>query len=680
MHGVLVTPESGHRWLRVVTERERHAKRVVTVLFRAISRFAPALIAACLLIASATASADNAAQTIVHMIDYVGVDYPEAVHDGKIKSADEFKEMVDFTSQAVALLQKMPANPKRAALVAEAKRLASMVQQKRPASDVAAAASKLRSSVIEAYNLQVVPKRTPDLSAGRKLYLAMCESCHGANGLGNGPAGVRLEPAPSNFHDAERMAQRSLYSLYNTITLGVRDTGMASYEKTLSDEQRWTLAFYVSTFASGNKPAQGEALWRAGKGRTEFPDMKRLAMRSPAEVAASHGQEAVAIQTYLRAHPEALEQGRPSPLAFALKTLDEAVASYRSGAKDHARQLAITAYLEGFELAEASLRNVDEELMHEGEREMMALRALIARGASLEEVAAQHARTTAVLVRAQERLSAEGLSPGATFLSSLLILLREGLEAILVLAAIITFVIRANRREAMPYVHAGWGLALLLGAITWFMATYIVGQSGASREMTEGVTALLAAAMLIYVGFWLHSRSYARAWDHFIRDQVGSALAGKTLWAMALVSFLAVYRELFEVVLFYQALAAQAGPAGIAPLVGGIVTGALLLAAIGYGIFKLSIRLPLKLFFTAMSALLALLAVVFAGNGIAALQEAGLVPADRVVFVSVPVLGLHPTIETIGAQIITLLVVVACFYFAGRGSRDSAASRRVQIT
>jgi high-affinity iron transporter len=185
--------------------------------------------------------------------------------------------------------------------------------------------------------------------------------------------------------------------------------------------------------------------------------------------------------------------------------------------------------------------------------------------------------------------------------------------------------------------------------------------------------------MLIYVGFWLHSKSYVHAWDRFIRDQVGAALASKTLWAFAAISFLAVYRELFEVVLFYQALAAQAGSAGLGPLLGGIVTGALLLVAIGYAIFKVSIRLPLKLFFTAMSMLLALLAVVFAGNGVAALQEAGVVPADPIAFVSLPALGLHPTLETIAAQLAVLLVVIACFYLAGRGARSGASSQPVEI-
>jgi len=302
----------------------------------------------------------------------------------------------------------------------------------------------------------------------------------------------------------------------------------------------------------------------------------------------------------------------------------------------------------------------------------MALRALITRGAPVAEVAAQHEKTAALLRQAQDRLSGDGLSAGATFLSSFLILLREGLEAILVLAAIIAYLVRAGRRDALPYVHAGWGAALALGAVTWAIATYAVSLSGANREITEGVTALLAAAMLIYVGFWLHSRAYAHAWSRFIREQVDGALGRRTMWAMAAVSFLAVYRELFEIVLFYQALWAQAGAAGQGALLGGIGVAAIVLAAIGWAIFKYSIRLPIGPFFAAMSVLLALLAVVFAGNGVAALQEAGVVDASPVAFVSAPALGIHPTWQTILAQLAVLAVVVASFYLASRDRAQPA--------
>ena len=98
-----------------------------------------------------------------------------------------------------------------------------------------------------------------------------------------------------------------------------------------------------------------------------------------------------------------------------------------------------------------------------------------------------------------------------------------------------------------------------LGAATWVAATYLLATTGANREMTEGASALLAAAMLLYVGYWLHGKSYSQAWQSFIREQVTQALAERTLWAMAGISFLAVYRDLFEIILFYQSLWAQVG-------------------------------------------------------------------------------------------------------------------------
>ena len=172
--------------------------------------------------------------------------------------------------------------------------------------------------------------------------------------------------------------------------------------------------------------------------------------------------------------------------------------------------------------------------------------------------------------------------------------------------------------------------------------------------------------MLLYVGYWLHGKSQARAWANFIRDSVGGALGKKTLWAMAGVSFLAVYRELFELVLFYEALWVQAGAEGHAAVLGGIAAAAALLAAAGWGMFKYSLRLPLGPFFSAMSLLLALLAVVFAGQGVAALQEAGAVGASPLGSFAAPMLGVHPTLETLGAQLLAVALVALGAWAARR--------------
>ena len=171
-----------------------------------------------------------------------------------------------------------------------------------------------------------------------------------------------------------------------------------------------------------------------------------------------------------------------------------------------------------------------------------------------------------------------------------MILLREGLEVILVLAAIFALLIKGQRRDALPYVHAGWIAALALGGITWLVAS-VVAISGPTREMTEGVTALVAAAILLNVGFRMHEKAHADRWRTFLHAQLQEALSARTMWALALVSFLAVYREAFETVLFYQALWVQVAPAYV-PVLGGLISAVGALAILGWLIFRGSIRLP----------------------------------------------------------------------------------------
>ncbi len=631
-----------------------------------------AFLAALLLAPPALAqeSADALAQGIVHLLDYVGVDYAGAVEGGKVKSADEYKEMTEFTAQALERIRALPANPAKPALEADAVKLAAFVASKAAADAVAESAAGLRWALIRAYGLRVAPRSTPDPARGAALFATNCAACHGAQGRGDGPAAKGLDPVPANFHDAARMAERSAYGLYNAITLGVPGTSMAAFAK-LGEEERWALALYTANL--GAKPEnvlEGEAAWRGAQVVAAFPDLASVTAYSENEIRRRSGEQAALALAYLRAHPEALAAGRPGPIAFARAKLAESLTLYRDGNRSAARDAAISAYLEGFELVENSLDNVDKPLRLEIEREMLALRAAIADGVPTPAFESRVANAEALLASAQVRLDSGELSPAAAFTTSLVILLREGLEAILLLAAIIAFVTRTGRRDALPYVHAGWIAALLAGAATWLAANSLIDISGANRELTEGVTALVAAAMLLYVGYWLHGKSQALAWANFIRDSVGHALERKTLWAMAGVSFLAVYRELFELVLFYEALWVQAGAEGRTAVLGGIAAAAALLAAGGWGMFKYSLRLPLGPFFSVMSLLIALLAIVFAGQGVAALQEAGVVGANPVGSFAAPMLGVHPTLETLGAQVFVVVLVALGAWAARRESGE----------
>jgi high-affinity iron transporter len=609
-------------------------------------------------------------QMILHMLDYVAVDYPESVQDGAVLDEAEYEEQLEFVQQARTMLTQLPAHVDKPGLLRQAEELVELIHDKRPGPDVASLAQQLRWNIIRAYQVEVAPKRPPDLRSGASLYQTQCISCHGPQGQGDGPAAASLNPRPSNFHDRQRLDQRSIYGLYSTITLGVHGTAMASF-RTLKEEERWALAFYVGSFADSEaERTRGAELWESGVGRTWFPDLASVATATANNVKAQHGDDALRMLTFLRSRPEAIGPSHESPLARSARFLRESLETYRSGQRQAAQELAVSAYLDGFELVEASLDTVDRRLRMAVEAEMMRYRTMIKNGEATAAIEVQAARIQGLLAEARSLLEGRHLSSVASFVSAFVILLREGLEAILILAALVALLIKAGRRDTLPYVHVGWIAALALGGLTWLIASYIIAISGSTREVTEGVTALVAAVVLLYVGFWMHSKAYADRWRTFLQGQLRDALSARTMWALALVSFLAVYREVFEVVLFYEALWLQAAPAYVS-VVGGFLTATVALVGLAWLTLHGSVRLPFSLFFGATSILLALLAVMFAGKGVAALQEAGTLPVNPMRFPALPALGLYPNLQGLALQALLILIIAGVFTYTHYAAREA---------
>jgi len=633
------------------------------------------MLAVSLVLAGGAASAAPAgppgtsAQTILHMLDYVGVDYPGAVKDGKVLDESEFREQIDFVTQAITMLGELPDRPERAALVEQARRLRSLVQARGPAEDVTRLVGEIRGAVVKAYQVPVAPARPPDLRAARDLYAARCAACHGAEGRADGPAAKGLDPAPSNFQDRERLDRLSAYALYSTIALGVPGTSMTAFAD-LSDEQRWGLALHVAGLADGPSERQrGAALWERRRRPAVFPDLSALATATAAETRARHGEDGAALLAYLRSRPDLLAQTGGDALARSVRLLGESLDAYRAGRAREAQDLAVSSYLDGFELIEASLDAVDRTLRGTVETEMIRYRAMLRDGAPVPAVEAQAARLQELLGDTRRVLSETGLSGWAAFVSAFFILLREGLEAVLVVAAIIALLVRAGRRDGLPAVHGGWIAALALGALTWVVASYVVTISGATREVTEGVTALAAAAILLYVGFWMHDKSHARRWQGYVQGRLSGALSRGTTWGLAGVSFLAVYREVFETVLFYQALWLQTTPGSEHALLGGLAAAAVALAILSWLIVRGGLRLPLGVFFGLTSIVMAALAIVLAGKGIAALQEAAILAHHPIAAPSVPLIGLYPDLLSVMLQVVLAATIVAGFTWRSRAAR-----------
>jgi high-affinity iron transporter len=251
-------------------------------------------------------------------------------------------------------------------------------------------------------------------------------------------------------------------------------------------------------------------------------------------------------------------------------------------------------------------------------------------------------------------------SPWEAFVQSFLIILREGFEAILVIGAVVAFLLKTGHRERLRDIWTGVVWGVVASAATAVILKTVLGAMPASREIIEGLTLLVAVAVLFSVSYWLISRVEAAKWQQFIREKVTVALQHGGGKALAFVAFLAVYREGAETALFYQALFDE-GPRVALPISLGIVIGFAVLAVIFTLFYRYGVKIPLRPFFSVTSVLLYYMAFVFMGKGVRELQEGNAMPITLIPgFPHVEALGLYPTWQTLLAQ----LVLLGLFVFA----------------
>ncbi|HTK57307.1 MAG TPA: FTR1 family protein, partial [Gemmatimonadales bacterium] len=337
--------------------------------------------------------------------------------------------------------------------------------------------------------------------------------------------------------------------------------------------------------------------------------------------------------------------------------LGAAVDQAESGQVEAASSTAFDAYM-AFEGVEPTLRAKDGGLAGRLEAQFAALRTRAAGGATSKELRDLHGSILAQLELA-ERLVAERPSAMSQFLQSLGLMLREGLEAILIVGAVLAFLTRTGATKRKRDVHVGVGAAVLASLLTAVALETVFQLSGSQREALEGVTMIVAAGVLFYVSYWLLSKIEVQRWNRFVKEQVEEALSGGSALALASVAFLAVYREGFETVLFYKALFLAGGVGAVGPVTAGIVVGGVILALVYVGIERFGVRLPLKPFFAITSGFLYYMAFVFAGKGIAELQGGDYISVTPFrPEIRFPTLGIYSTWETLGVQFLLLAAFV----------------------
>ena len=343
---------------------------------------------------------------------------------------------------------------------------------------------------------------------------------------------------------------------------------------------------------------------------------------------------------------------------------------YELGDTQAAYASARSAYLDSYEYVEIPLRAIAPDFTFEVEYQYATLRNQINDGATIEDISTTIISLERSLDESERLVSGTGtIAPMIAFISSFAIIFREGLESVLILGAIITYLEASRNQKFKKYVHYGIGLAIGATAVTWVIASYIIEISGANRELIEAIAALSATAVLFYVSFWILNKIEHKRWMEFVKAKVFQASAAGGASVFVMLSFFTVYREGFETVLFYQAMFSFAKYMEL--YVGlGFIVGMITLFGVYFGFRKLGKRLPLRALFGLTMGIGAYLSIAFLGNAIREFQVLDYIPYTSMLG-TIPRLdinvatmtGIYPTLETTVGQIVLLSVyLVASFY------------------
>ena len=598
----------------------------------------------------------------MHTLNYLSQDYAGAVKDGKVISQSEFKEMKDFGQSTLRDLGELAPSWSKtdsASISALIYRLDSLIEQHAPFEIVSPLAIQTRDKVIAASGLKITPTVYPSLANGKIVFKTECVKCHGANGIGNGPEGAGLNPPPRNLQDDEKMKPLSAFFVFNTVRLGVEGTGMKAHP-TLDDNQVWDVAFYVLSLRyedSKNDPFLKEGATRqlldsiTVEKASTTSDLEFLNQYHVTDATKAH-QLLAAIRLNQPVHHSS------DFITTATKYLDGAMDLYNQGKFTEAAQLSTLAYLEGIEPLEMQLKSNDPELMSKLEEQMHNLSHMMEQHKPAIDVNDSLISAKKSIAIAGHLVDKKEYSFVLALLMAMSILLREGLEAFLVILVILSILKAADLKGATLWVHAGWILAIIAGCIIWMVSGKVISNQVEHMELMEGVISIFAVFMLLYVGFWLHGKSEIGKWRDYVSNKMKGVVKSESMIGLAGLSFFVVFREVFESVLFLSALNIESAGKQSNAIVLGVLIAFLVVIVLAIVLLRFSAKLPIPQLFKVSSAVMSVLAVILAGKGTHALQETGYVPIHGLAVMRLELIGLFPTVETVLAQSAVLLVLV----------------------
>ncbi|WP_460880999.1 FTR1 family iron permease [Pontibacter rugosus] len=432
--------------------------------------------------------------------------------------------------------------------------------------------------------------------------------------------------------------------------------------------RRYELAFYVKSLRfrdTGIDSTALEKLFNQAEADVTLSDAATLNDRELQARLSESGEKATAKVAAVRLHSP--EGHSLNSLQLAREYIAGSLDAYRKSAFGVARQKALAAYLEGIEPVEAQLRANDPQFTVAIEAQMLRLRKAVEDRKPVGQVKKEAEKSLEMVSQAGKLIQDTKLTFWLSLLLTASILLREGVEAFLIIAVVLAIIRTSGTKKALPWLHGGWLAAILVGLLGWFFSGWILEISGRGREMMEGAVSLLAVVVLVFVGFWLHSNSHARQWKAFIEDKVHRLLNKERMIGLAVFSFMVVFREAFESVLFLRAISLETSPENQSAIGFGVAAAFIVIALLVILFLRFSQRIPVRQLFRYSSWVVTLLAVILIGKGIHSIQESGIfsvtgLPLDF----RVDWLGLYPTMETVLSQALLLAVILSLGYLNSR--------------
>ncbi len=598
-------------------------------------------------IALSTFAADNAA-LIAQTLRYLATDYINAVDEkGTVKSEAEYGEMKEFSASIVKEFELL--SPTLSPAVADSltiqfAKLQQKVNTKATPIEIYTIATQAQQLLLKEAKVIMAPKHYPSIVNGKAIYISNCSKCHGDEGLGDGKEGKDLTPAPANFQEEQRMHLLSPFDVYNAVRLGIAGTGMKAHPQ-LSEEQVWDVAFFVKSILYKNDNLSID---------TTKINLEKIASLSDEKLAANFNKDEIAA---IR-HFQPVHQNKFQTLTTAKTYLQECRILVVENNYTKAYQLATAAYLEGIEPIEGNLRNSNPALLTKIEKQFSLVRKLINDKKSPAEINEAIKGAEKVVDELDEEIHTKTASSfWMNFIMSVSILMREALEAFLILLILFSIVRKSGNTRMRIYVNLGWISAILIGILMWIVGQEFIFNNVSRFELLEGIMTTIAIFALLYLGFWMHSKEAIKKWTDYVKDAVVKANETGNNLLFGSLAFIVVFREVFESVLFLSALNLQSSNQyGGAIALGFVITMLFVLVA-GFFVIRFATKLPLNSLFKFSSIMMMILAIVLTGKAVRAFQEVGLVSETAIPFFKAELIGIFPYLENLIAQICMIILL-----------------------